>query len=204
MDISYDAKSAPNASLVMIGFILLIPVILWGAWEIASFTSAKFYSTLYNAFFDSGVSDLNASYLAGFASLVLALAFTATYIHLILRLATILKCKGTPTQCRVSIIQKHNLIKLKYLKNSALKHIVSRPILVVGQLGSGSEQIVNDIARECHFNVLTIKKLSEYKLSGTELLKANQSDIHVIVMAQSFAELENKGLSTKKFKIIHI
>ncbi|MBF4438168.1 hypothetical protein ERJ77_27525, partial [Vibrio anguillarum] len=89
-----------------------------------------------------------------------------------------------------------------YLCKAALKHINTRPIVIIGRMGSGVGHYSMAIASQINSTIITVKNLSEFVESGgcnNDIIQAYAAGHRVIVHAQSFDELRRSGLNYSNF-----
>lgn len=98
-------------------------------------------------------------------------------------------------------------VEKTYLFKAGLRHIAERPLVIVGQTGTGTSALSMAIAGQIRSTVITINSLSTFvKEGGTEqdIIAAYAKNERVIIRAQSFDELERSGLDYSTFKLLNV
>ena len=100
-----------------------------------------------------------------------------------------------------------SFVEKSYLFKASLRHIAERPIVIVGQIGTGTDAVSMAIAGQIRSTVITVNSLSTFiKNGGTDqdITEAYAKNCRVIIQAQSFYELERSGLDYSKFKLLSV
>jgi hypothetical protein len=100
-----------------------------------------------------------------------------------------------------------SFVEKTYLFKAGLRYIEERPLVIVGQIGTGTDAFSMAIAGQVRSTVLTINSLSTFvKGGGTnqDIIEAYAKNGRVIIQAQSFDELERSGLDYSKFKLLSV
>ncbi|MCG9575424.1 hypothetical protein L1D14_04155 [Vibrio tubiashii] len=98
-----------------------------------------------------------------------------------------------------------SIVEKTYLFKAGLRHIAERPLVIVGQIGTGTGAVSMAIAGQIRSTVITVNSLSTFvKDGGTDqdITEAYAKNGRVIIQAQSFDELERSGLDYSKFKLL--
>lgn len=100
-----------------------------------------------------------------------------------------------------------SLVEKTYLFNAGLRHITERPLVIVGQIGTGAGALSMAIAGQVRSAVITVNSLSMFVKDGGSdqyIIEAYAQNCRVIIQAQSFDELERSGLDYSKFKLLSV
>lgn len=100
-----------------------------------------------------------------------------------------------------------SVVEKTYLFKAGLRHIGERPLVIVGQIGTGTGALSMAIAGQIRSTVITVNSLSTFvKDGGTDkdIIEAYAKNGRVIIQAQSFDELDRSGLDYSKFKLLSV
>ncbi|WP_347366746.1 hypothetical protein [Vibrio vulnificus] len=99
------------------------------------------------------------------------------------------------------------LVEKTYIFKAGLRHVSERPLVIIGQIGTGTGALSMAIAGQIRSTVITVNSLSKFITEGgtqQDIDEAYAKNSRVIIQAQSFNELERSGLDYSKFKLLSV